>query len=215
MDFHAVREEIQDQYRNIRWLPDSGLTAEQLMAQLEQLHPRYQSATLFRAYAFLYIAGAARLAVDPKDIFQEKLDGVGLIKKFRIRQEKALKEEKLPLEVQEVTKAWSTYGAFHATSDYSHTSPNSKLLLEVGFDGLRDRVMEAANREGLSEKQQDFYRSCDIMLTAMCTAARRLSEAIAAYEGGYLGKVSKETYDDMVYARKRIAERVLVEAETE
>ena len=43
----------------------------------------------------------------------------------------------------------------------------------------------------------------------------RLSEAIAAYEGGYLGKVSKETYDDMVYARKRIAERVLVEAETE
>ena len=43
----------------------------------------------------------------------------------------------------------------------------------------------------------------------------RLAEAIAAYEADHLGKVSKETYDDMIYARKRIAERVLVEKETE
>ena len=41
----------------------------------------------------------------------------------------------------------------------------------------------------------------------------RLSEAIATYEAGHLGKVSKETYDDMIYARKRIAERVLVKQE--
>ena len=43
----------------------------------------------------------------------------------------------------------------------------------------------------------------------------RLTEAIAAYEAGHLSKVSKETYDDMVYARKRIAERVLVKKEAE
>ena len=43
----------------------------------------------------------------------------------------------------------------------------------------------------------------------------RLTEAIAAYEADHLSKVSKETYDDMIYARKRIAERVLVEKETE
>jgi hypothetical protein len=43
----------------------------------------------------------------------------------------------------------------------------------------------------------------------------RLQEAIATYDAGHLGKVSKETYDDMIYARKRIAERVLVKQETE
>jgi len=43
----------------------------------------------------------------------------------------------------------------------------------------------------------------------------RLEEAIADYEAGYLGKVSKETYDDMLYAMGRIADRVVMEEETE
>lgn len=43
----------------------------------------------------------------------------------------------------------------------------------------------------------------------------RLEEAIAAYEADYLGKVSKETYNDMLYARDRIADRVVKDEETE
>lgn len=181
MNFDEVRNEIRDQYKQINWLEGSGLAADALMTQLEEMEKQYPSATLFRAYGFSYIAGAARLAIDPKDLFQEKLDGVGLIKKFRIRREKALKAEKLPLEAEEVTKAWSTYGTFHATSDYSHTSPNSQLLLQLGFPGLADRVARLSQRQGLSEKQQEFYAACQIMLCAMCTAAQRLSQAVAPY----------------------------------
>ncbi len=43
----------------------------------------------------------------------------------------------------------------------------------------------------------------------------RLEEAIAAYEGGYLGRVSEETYDKMTYALARIADRVLVKKDEE
>lgn len=41
----------------------------------------------------------------------------------------------------------------------------------------------------------------------------RMEEAIAAYEDDYLGKVSKETYEDMLYARERIADRVVKDEE--
>lgn len=183
MDFEAVREKLLDQYVNIHWLPDSGYDKEQLMEKLEAMESSFASAAEFRAHAFLLIAGSARLAVDKEDIFQDKLDGVGLIKKFRIRNEKALKAEKLPMEAEEVTKAWTKYGTFHATSDYSHTSPNTRLLMDLGFEGLRDRLQEHILREDLTEKQQAFYKTCDIMLVAMKTAANRLADAVEPYNG--------------------------------
>ena len=43
----------------------------------------------------------------------------------------------------------------------------------------------------------------------------RLKEAIAAYEDGHLGRVTQETYDDMVYAMNRIADRVVMDEETD
>lgn len=181
MDFEAVREKLLDQYVNINWLPDSGLDKDQLMEKLEEMAKNEPSAALFRAYAFLFITGSARLAVDKEDIFQDKLEGIGLIKKFRIRNEKALKAEKLAMEAEEVTKAWTVYGSFHATSDYSHTSPNSRLLMEVGFEGLRDRILHITLRDDLTEKQREFYKTCDIMLVGMETACRRLADAVEPY----------------------------------
>ena len=178
MNFEAVRSKIADQYESIRWLPGSGLDKDALTAAANEMEGKYSSASLIRANLFAYIAENARLAIDPEDIFQDKLDGTGVIKKLRIRWEKALKEARLPEQFDLVTKAWKTYGKFYATSDYSHTSPNSRLLLQLGFPGLRDRVRAYAARQGLSEKQKEFYHCCDIMLTAMCIAAHRLAEAI-------------------------------------
>lgn len=181
MDFSSVRHRLERQFTDIAWIEGSGLDKEALQTELDAMEARYSSASLIRANAFAFIAENARLAIHKDDIFQDKLDGDGLIKKLRIRWEKALKAARLSAEAEEVTKAWTVYGAYHATSDYSHTSPNSQLLLTLGFSGLRQRVLAAAAREGLTEKQQEFYHCCDIMLTAMCTAARRLSEAVRPY----------------------------------
>jgi formate C-acetyltransferase len=61
--------------------------------------------------------------------------------------------------------------------DFGHTSPNSRLLLSVGFSGLLERVESAGSRDGLSEKQMDFYDSARTVLRACMSAARRLAEA--------------------------------------
>jgi hypothetical protein len=43
----------------------------------------------------------------------------------------------------------------------------------------------------------------------------RLEEAIKAYEGGYIQRVSQSEYEKMLYARERIAARVVPEPESE
>ncbi len=181
MDFASVRANLEDQFKNIHWIEGSGLCKEELIPLLDALEVQYPSAAMIRANAFALIAEKAQIAVDKEDIFQDKIDGDNLIKKLRIRWEKALKASRLSSEAEEITKAWTVYGTYHATSDYSHTSPNSKLLLSLGFSGLRQRILQAGSREGLTEKQQEFYHSCDIMLTAMETVSLRLSQAIKPY----------------------------------
>ena len=59
------------------------------------------------------------------------------------------------------------------------------------------------------------YRYTPIFTVSDEEAVRvvRLEEAIADYEANYLGKVSKETYNDMLYAMGRIAQRVVKEEE--
>ena len=181
MHFEAVREKLEGQFQDIAWIEDSGLDKDALMPLLEEMEQQYSSATMIRAKAFKLVAEKARIAVDKYDIFQDKIDGWNLIKKLRIRWEKALKAARLPAEAEEVTKAWTVYGCYHATSDYSHTSPNSRLLLEIGLSGLRQRVTKAEKQPGLTEKQKEFYRACDIMLTAVTTVALRLSRAVSPY----------------------------------
>ena len=181
MDFFAVRDRLADQYTNIQWIEGSGLSKDELTQVADQMEAQYPSGIQIRSRLFAYIAENARLAVDKADIYQDKLDGANVIKRLRIRWEKALKEARLSDYVAELTLAKDQYGTYHANSDYSHTSPNTRLLMELGFEGLRERVSEKAKLPGLTAQQREFYACCDIMLTAMNTAARRLSRAVAPY----------------------------------
>jgi formate C-acetyltransferase len=54
-------------------------------------------------------------------------------------------------------------------------------LLKIGVSGLKQRVVDAESRDGLSEKQKEFYLSCKIVITAMQTVAKRLAHAIMPY----------------------------------
>ena len=67
-------------------------------------------------------------------------------------------------------------GAYSANSDFGHTSPNSKLLLEVGFTGLLDRIHQYSAKENLTQKQKDFYASCRIVLEAILFFINRLAK---------------------------------------
>lgn len=181
MLFDEVRHKLENQYTQIAWIPNSGMTDEELTREAERLESQYENSTQLRCALFRLICEKGQLAVDREDIFQDKLAGANIMRRIRIRREKALKEALLPQEAAQVTTAWEQFGTFKANSDYSHTSPNTRLLMQLGFAGLRRRVRTAASREGLTPQQQEFYTSCDVMLTAACTAARRLGDAAGPF----------------------------------
>ena len=181
LNFEADRARLERQFDAPAWVADSGLSTEELEREIEVLERSYESKALCKAKTLELIALRGQLAIDPEDIFQEKVAGFGLMAKQRKRWENAIKERYLAVETAQIKEAWKNCGAYTGHSDFGHTSPNSRLLLSVGFSGLLDRVETAAARQGLTEKQAEFYESCRIVLRATMGVAERLAEAIRPY----------------------------------
>ena len=66
--------------------------------------------------------------------------------KQRMEWEKAVQDRYLPQESQEMDSAWNEFGTYHGAGDYGHTSPNSQLLVDIGFTRLLERIDKAAQK---------------------------------------------------------------------
>ena len=179
--FLDVREKIAGQYTDINWIEESGLSKEELVALCNELTNSNLPKATAKAKTFELIATRSCIAIDPDDIFQEKLCGYGIMAKQRNFWEKIVTDKYLIEEKAQLKQAWEVFGSHRGGGDYGHTSPNSRLLLEVGLAGLFKRVNLAADQENLSEKQVAFYDSCKIVLKAMMCVAGRLADAIEPY----------------------------------
>ena len=167
------------QFINIAW--EKGRSPEELQAQVEALEASELPHATVKARTFALICEQGQIAPDREDIFQDKLNGGKIMKDQRKRWEAAVKEGALK-EISALKKrTWDTARAYIGHGDYGHVSPNSKLLLEVGFSGLLERVERFSEQDGLSNSQHVFYNSCKTVLNAMMTAAARLADGIAPY----------------------------------
>jgi len=179
--FEAKRSYLANQFEAPQWIPGSGLCAQELEAIVLEMEESALPRAIVKAKEFDLIARQGRIAVDREDIFQDKLDGVGLLRRQRIRWSKQVREQFLPEESREMDCAWGELGAYLGNGDYSHVSPNTRLLMQIGFAGLLERVEQAAARDGLTAKQQEFYQACRIVLEAAVVAGERLAKAIKPY----------------------------------
>ena len=178
--FDFANKSLRNQFQNIDWIEESGLDTDALLKALDALMEsgKEESRAVLKAKTFAMICEKSRIALDKDDIFQDKIFqgekwGSFIAKQRNVWEaeirEKFLKEESLK------NSAAGDSGSYTAYSDFGHTSPNSKLLLEIGFSGLLDRVNAAAKRDGLSAKQKDFYLSCRIALEGAICFIKRLA----------------------------------------
>ena len=179
--FEERRSRLADQFTSPRWLPGDGMTGAELENVIKQMETADRSRALIRAECFALIAQKGRIGVDPEDMFQDKLDGVGILRRQRMRWSKQVQQQYLPELDREMDCAWLELGAYKGNADYSHTSPNTQLLLDIGLPGLLERVDQASKREGLTQKQIDFYQSCRIVLENTLRVTRRLAAAVEPY----------------------------------
>ncbi len=180
--FDKENKRLCTQFENIAWIPESGISEKELNACYDELMKNEAglSRAMIKAKTFELITERSRIALDTDDIFQDKLFGGDLMLMQRNTWEKEVQNTYLLKEYTEICRA-DAAAAYRGDSDYGHTSPNSRLLLQIGVTGLMKRIDDASKREDLSEKQKDFYASCKVTLNAIITFLHRMSEAIMPY----------------------------------
>lgn len=181
LKFLKIKDKMFDAFNSIKWIPESGMDEAALREAVADIESTNQSKAIVRAKTFELILTKGCLAVNPDDIFQEKICGHGIMAEQRWHFDQAVKRSLLAKESAAAELAWCELGTYEAHGDYGHISPNTRLLVSEGFAGLLARVERAASRDGLTEHQIEFYESCKIVLRAMMSAASRLADAVALY----------------------------------
>ncbi len=178
--FDFDNKSLRNQFDHIEWIEKSGVGEGELFSLMDDLMEKGkdESHAILKAKTFALICEKSRIALDKDDIFQDKIfqgeKWGSQIAKQRSVWESEIRETLLKEEALKLCEAGES-GAYTAYSDFGHTSPNSKLLLEIGFSGLLERIHSYAAREGLSEKQKDFYLSCKIALEGAICFIKRLA----------------------------------------
>ena len=170
-DFTNRQPATQAQFKNAAW--ENGLDVDALQSRVAALEASELPRAIIKAKTFALICEQGQIAVDKADIFQDKLNGGKIMHDQRKRWEKAVVDAYLK-EDSEANHGARKCGAYYGHGDYGHVSPNSALLMKVGFKGLLERVERFAAREDLTKSQHVYYDSCKIVLNAMMTAAVRL-----------------------------------------
>ena len=177
--FTGKRPATAAQFTDIVW--ENGTPPEELQKQVEALEAGGLAHATVKARTFALICEQGQIAPDREDIFQDKLNGGSIMRDQRKRWETVVKNEAMQELSALKKRGWDKAGAYVGHGDYGHVSPNSKLLLEVGFAGLLARVERFSKQGELSNSQHVFYNSCKTVLNAMMTAAARLADGIAPY----------------------------------
>ena len=204
LDFDSKRELLSGQFDMPNWILDSGLSRNELLQGVAKIEKSFKSKAIIKAKTLEFIANNARIAIDREDIFQDKIDGYGIMLEQRNRWENEVQNLYLKNETEENRTAWNEAGAYHGGSDFGHTSPNSRLLLSIGLSGLLNRIVKFSRAAGLSESQKEFYQSCEIAIKAISTVAKRLAAAVAPYNSeaaealnNVADKAPRTTYEAM------------------
>lgn len=179
--FESKRMQIENISLFPAWIPESGCSDEELKRAVTKIESCGAPKSIMKAKTFELIAQKGRIALDKDDIFQYKLSGGGIMVEQRSRWELEVRAKHLQEEFDFLEFAWHRCGACIGMPDFGHTSPNTRLMLSVGFSGLLERIEVAAKGKELSENQRDFYESCRIVLRALAFVANRLADAIRPY----------------------------------
>ncbi len=179
--FDKNNQRLRRQFENIHWIEGSGVSSEALESLYQEIMenkgglPR----NILKAKTFEMLLANSPIAIDADDIFQDKcfesIKWGGSLPTQRFLWEREIRESTLNSEFNKIQEAYGA-GAYSANSDFGHTSPNSQLLLDIGFAGLLDRVNKYASRDNLTQKQKDFYEACRVTLAAILSFINRLAK---------------------------------------
>ncbi len=159
--FDTVRSRLEQQYENIVFLPDSGLSLEELTKEFERhcAANTGESRIITKAWLLNLLCCRGRIAPESNDYFIGKIEHHNLLHQLRGRWWTEKRDEVFLDDPPELP------GAFIAQLDCaSHICPDWGNLLKYGVKGIRDR---AALRSG------DYHRAVELVFDGIITLLER------------------------------------------
>lgn len=165
--FDHARQRLERQYLDAQFDPDSGLSREELVSELERHRSENpdEPRILTRAWLFHLLCCKARIAPEPDDYFADKLEHHNLLVSLREEWRREEEAREFAGDPPQVPGAWS------AGLDTGHTCPDWRSLLQLGLTGLHDR---AAAQSG------EFHAAVALVYQGAITLAQRYARALPA-----------------------------------
>jgi len=165
MPFGQARKQLERQYLDAEFDPTSGLSKEELVAEVERHRAENpdEPRIITRAWLFRLLCTKARIAVEPDDYFADKLEHHNLLVALRDEWRRAEEGQEFGDDPPATSGAWT------AILDTGHTCPDWRNLLKCGYPGLRDR---AAARSGV------FYEAVTMVYDAAIALVGRFAAAL-------------------------------------
>jgi formate C-acetyltransferase len=165
--FDLARKQLERQYVDVKFDPASGLSKEELVAELERHRAENpeEPRIMTRAWLFRLLCSTGRIAIEPDDYFADKLEHHNLL--VALREEWRREEERKEFK----NDPRPVPGTWEAGLDTGHFCPDWRNLLKYGLAGLRDGA-RGATRSGV------FYEAVTMVYDAAITLVKRFASAL-------------------------------------
>ncbi|MFC1716715.1 pyruvate formate lyase family protein, partial [Candidatus Poribacteria bacterium] len=177
--FESVREHLFDQFQNVPFEPETGLSVEDLKQKVEAYlqanpdHPR----VLQKANIYHIVVTQGQISVDPLDWFASKLNHGNLVSKVRDGWHREIRTN-----VIEAEATWSAHmfelGVMRGGLDMHHIAPGWENMFADGLVGLIQKACECRESLGaaINDEQIAFYEAVEIVYKATIELAERFSQ---------------------------------------
>ena len=177
--FENLRDRLFDQFQNVPFVPETGLSLEELKQEVEaylQSHPD-QPRVLQKANVYRIVVTRGRIYIDPLDWYADKLNHGNLVRRLRDGWHQEARSGVIKKEA-------SWFGNVHKLGivrgglDMGHISPGWENMFSGGLAGLIEEAQQ--NRERLGSEAKDeqlaFYEAVEIVYRATIRLAERFSQ---------------------------------------
>lgn len=182
--FWQDRAGLDDQYARVRWIEGDSLSPEALAAEGKRLTRALLAEgvpkPIVKARLFALAMDRAAIAVEPLDFFQDHLRHGFIVQKQRAEWIETVIGQEMPDLWAQAKQAYAL-GAYSASYDFGHTTPDWDDVLALGFTGLLERIRRTrAAREAdgtLTEDARTFYGASELVYEAVLRYINRLRAA--------------------------------------
>ncbi len=180
--FTADRAAIDRARDNIKYEPDTGLSAEEVRAACEKIAASAKTRARARAEMLAFILENARIELTPESLLADRVDPCNITNIYRNKWAGVYRETFGGL--LSSTDDGNRFGAYSGTDDFGHTCPDWEALLTDGIPGVLKRQEEALAAAD-TDKKRDFYSSCILVWRAIIRLLNRFADKAESCAADY------------------------------